>query len=58
MPERILVPLNFDYQATLAKFFPAPQPQAESTRTTAVPKTVTEMVSPEMEASKIEEALS
>jgi hypothetical protein len=43
MSDRIMIPLRFDYQATLGKFFPAPQPQAESVRTTAVPKAVTEV---------------
>jgi hypothetical protein len=27
MPERIQIPLGFDYQKTLGKFFPTPQPQ-------------------------------
>jgi hypothetical protein len=42
MPERIQVPLNFDYQAMLGKFFPTPQPQAESVSTAAEPKTAIE----------------
>jgi hypothetical protein len=42
MPERIQVPLNFNYQTMLGKFFPTPQPQAESMRTTAEPKTAIE----------------
>jgi hypothetical protein len=42
MPERIQIPLNFDYPTMLGKFFPTPQPQAESVSTTAEPKTAIE----------------
>src|SRR6516162_9288763 len=52
MPERILVPLSFDYQSTLGKFFPTPQPQAECMRTTAAMKTVTEMMPSETVTSE------
>src|SRR5262249_20176772 len=52
MPERILVPLSFDYQSTLGKFFPTPQLQAASVRTTAAPETVTEMMASEMVTSE------
>ena len=55
MPERILIRLSFDYQATLGKFFPTPQPQAESTRT-AAPETVTETMPSEAMPSNNMEA--
>jgi hypothetical protein len=48
MPERIQVPLNFDYPTMLGKFFPAPQPQAESV-TTAASKTETEIENMEID---------
>ena len=50
MPERLMIPLRFDYQSTLGKFFPTPQPQAGSVRTTAAPETA--MMASEMVTSE------
>ena len=46
MPERIQIPLRFDYPSTFGKFFPTPQPQAGSVRT-AVAENVTETMTSE-----------
>jgi len=46
MPERIQIPLRFDYPSTLGKFFPTPQPQAGSVRA-AAPESVIETMTSE-----------
>ena len=45
MPERIQIPLGFDYPKTLGKFFPTPQPQAGSVSTAASENAIETMTS-------------